>query len=76
MVPQAAVTGEGFKTEIDGEGWLVKSVEHTLGDGEFATQIELERQSDGNAREQEDVEDPVIAPRRIKVQLSYINYFY
>lgn len=74
--PQAAVTVEGFKPEIDGEGWLVKSVEHTLGDGEFTTQIELERQSDGNAREQEDVEDPVIAPRRIKVQLSYINYFY
>jgi len=32
-MPQAAVIVEGFKPEIDGEGWLVKSVEHALGMG-------------------------------------------
>ena len=48
LMPQAAVTVEGFKPEIDGEGWLVKSVEHALGDGGFTTQIELERQGQGD----------------------------
>jgi phage protein D len=55
---------EGFKPEIDSEDWLVKSVEHTLGDGGFTTHIELERQGDGNARDQEDVEDLVNDPKK------------
>lgn len=56
LMPQAAVTVEGFKPEIDGEGWLVKSVEHALGDGGFTTQIELERQGGGDAQAQDDAE--------------------
>lgn len=56
LMPQAAVTVEGFKPEIDGEGWLVKSVEHALGDGGFTTQIELERQGDGDAQAQDEAE--------------------
>lgn len=50
LMPQAAVTVEGFKPEIDGEGWLVKSVEHYLSDGGFTTQIELERQGEGDVQ--------------------------
>ena len=57
LMPQAAVTVEGFKPEIDGEGWLVKSVEHALGDGGFTTQIELERQGDGDAQAQDEADD-------------------
>lgn len=53
-MPQAAVTVEGFKLEIDGEGWLVKSVEHALGDGDFTTQIELERQGGGEAASEDE----------------------
>ena len=57
LMPQAAVTVEGFKPEIDGEGWLVKSVEHALSDGGFTTQIELEREGAGDARVRDDVSD-------------------
>jgi phage protein D len=64
LMPQATGTVEGFKPEIDSEDWLVKSVEHTLGDGGFTTHIELERQGDGNARDQEDVEDLVNDPKK------------
>ena len=49
LMPQTPVTVTGFKPEIDGAGWLVKSVEHSLGDGGFTTSIEMELQGSGDA---------------------------
>ncbi|MCL1962474.1 MAG: contractile injection system protein, VgrG/Pvc8 family [Desulfovibrionaceae bacterium] len=61
IMPQSAVTVSGFKPEIDGEGWLVVSVEHSLGDGGFTTRIEMELQGsapDGDAPPPADETDP------------------
>jgi phage protein D len=49
LMPQSPVTVKGFKPEIDGAGWLVKTVEHSLGDGGFVTQLEMELQGSGDA---------------------------
>lgn len=49
LMPQSPVTVAGFKPEIDGAGWLVKTVEHNLGDGGFTTQLELELLGKGDA---------------------------
>lgn len=49
LMPQSPVTVEGFKPQIDGTGWLVKKVEHSLGDGGFTTQLEMERQGSAEA---------------------------
>lgn len=54
LMPQAAVTVEGFKPGIDGEGWPVKSLEHALSDGCVTIQIELERQRGGDAQTQDE----------------------
>jgi phage protein D len=35
-------TTTGFKTEIDARKWLIGNVEHTMGDGGFTTQLQLE----------------------------------
>ncbi|GAA5784871.1 phage late control D family protein [Chitiniphilus shinanonensis] len=44
LFPETPVTVAGFKPEIDGEGWLVVRVVHTLGGGGFTTALELELQ--------------------------------
>lgn len=49
LMPQSPVTVEGFKPEIDGEGWLVKSVEHSIADGGYTTKLECERLGSGDA---------------------------
>lgn len=43
LMPQSPVTVAGFKPEIDGTTWLVKTVQHQLGDGGYTTQLEMER---------------------------------
>lgn len=43
LMPQSPVTVEGFKPDIDGEGWLVKEVVHTLGDGGLISKAQMER---------------------------------
>lgn len=35
--------GIGFKPEIDGQGWLVKEVTHTLDDGGLTSKVQMER---------------------------------
>lgn len=57
LMPQSPVTVDGFKPEIDGEGWLVKSVEHSIADGGYTTQIECERLGSGDAEVQANDED-------------------
>ncbi len=49
LMPQTPVTVAGFKPEIDGSDWLVKTVEHALGDSGFTTSLELELQGSGDA---------------------------
>ena len=43
LMPQSSVTVQGFKPEIDGQDWLVKTVEHTIADGGYTTRLECER---------------------------------
>ena len=50
LMPQSPVSVQGFKPEIDGSDWLVKTVEHALGDGGFTTSLELELQGSGDAQ--------------------------
>lgn len=50
LMPQSPVTVEGFKPEIDGEGWLVKSVEHSIADGGYTTKLECEKLGRGDAQ--------------------------
>ncbi len=42
LVPQTPVTVRGFKDQIDGTGWLVVHTTHSLEDGGFTTQAEME----------------------------------
>lgn len=49
LMPQSPVTVQGFKPEIDGQGWLVKRVEHSLDESGFTTQLEMERQGSTDA---------------------------
>ena len=49
LMPQTPVSVQGFKPEIDGSDWLVKTVEHALGDSGFTTSLELELQGSGDA---------------------------
>lgn len=44
LVPQTPVTVRGFKAQIDGTGWLVERVTHSLEDGGFTAQVEMETQ--------------------------------
>jgi hypothetical protein len=46
-MPQSAVTVTGFKPQTDGTAWLVKTVEHSLGDGGFTTSLEMELPGSG-----------------------------
>lgn len=48
LMPQSPVRVTGFKPEIDGQGWLVKEVTHTLGDGGLSSKIQMERDADLN----------------------------
>ncbi|WP_314973033.1 phage late control D family protein [Comamonas testosteroni] len=43
LMPQTPVRVTGFKTEIDGQGWLVKEVTHTLGDSGLTSKVQMER---------------------------------
>ncbi|WP_081007677.1 contractile injection system protein, VgrG/Pvc8 family [Comamonas testosteroni] len=43
LMPQTPVRVTGFKPEIDGQGWLVKEVTHTLGDGGLTSKVQMER---------------------------------
>lgn len=49
LMVQSPVKVQGFKTEIDGIDWLVKTVEHTLDDQGLVTRLEMERKGSGNA---------------------------
>lgn len=42
LVPQTPVTVRGFKDQIDGTGWLVARATHSLAEGGFTTQVEME----------------------------------
>lgn len=54
VMPQSPIKVAGFKPEIDGEGWLVKEVVHTLDDGSgWTTKASMERGGDGAADVQE-----------------------
>lgn len=46
LTPQSPVAVKGFKPQIDGEGWLVKTVEHRMDDGGFTTRVEMELSGD------------------------------
>lgn len=46
LMAQTPVNVRGFKPEIDGQDWLCKAVEHTLGDNGLTTRLELERRGD------------------------------
>ena len=43
LMPQSPVRVTGFKEEIDGQGWLVKEVCHTLSDGGLGSKVQMER---------------------------------
>lgn len=43
LMPQTPLTVKGFKPQIDGVGWLIKSTEHSLSDSGLTTKIEAER---------------------------------
>lgn len=47
LMVQTPVRVRGFKKEIDGTGWLAKTVEHSLDDNGLTTRLELERQGGG-----------------------------
>jgi len=57
LMPQSPVTVQGFKPQIDATAWLVKSVEHSLGDGGFTTSLELEEQGRGEVNAQVEEQD-------------------
>lgn len=42
LAPQAPVKVSGWKPEIDATPWLTIKVTHTIGEGGFATSVELE----------------------------------
>lgn len=43
LMPQAEVSVQGFKPEIDGQAWRIVKVSHSVGDGGFTTRVEMER---------------------------------
>ncbi|QIL80805.1 phage late control D family protein [Diaphorobacter sp. HDW4A] len=47
LMVQTPVRVRGFKPEIDGTGWLVKTVEHSLDDNGLTTRLEMERMGGG-----------------------------
>lgn len=51
--PQSPVTVTGFKSEIDGQGWLVKEVCHELDEGGLTSKLKMERGSVAVALESE-----------------------
>ena len=52
VMPQSPVQVQGFKPEIDGEGWLVKEVVHSLGDGGLTSKLQMERGISADANTQ------------------------
>ena len=64
LMPQATVIVTGFKKGIDGQPWLVKSVEHSLGDGGFTSQVEMELPGNGEigAQREDDKEGGYMSP--------------
>lgn len=54
LAPQTRMTVSGFKPQIDDTQWLVKSVEHNIGDGGYTTTVEMERGVDADSDDQED----------------------
>lgn len=51
LMVQTPVQVRGFKPKIDGQDWLCKAVEHTLGDNGLTTRLELERRGAGDDEE-------------------------
>lgn len=51
LMVQTPVKVQGFKAEIDGVDWLIKTVEHSLDDRGLITKLEMERKGSGNASE-------------------------
>lgn len=43
LTAQTPVRVKGWKADIDGQGWLVKEVVHTLGDGGLSSKVQMER---------------------------------
>ncbi|MEN2384028.1 hypothetical protein [Comamonas sp. A7-5] len=46
LMPQTPVRVKGFQPEIDGQGWLVKEVTHTLRDSGLTSKVQMERNAD------------------------------
>ncbi|WP_439257109.1 phage late control D family protein [Lonepinella sp. BR2271] len=44
LMPEMPVTLSGFKTMIDGAGWIISKVTHSINDNGFTTQVECELQ--------------------------------
>ncbi|MFT3967751.1 MAG: contractile injection system protein, VgrG/Pvc8 family [Sphingobium sp.] len=42
LYPERRITAQGFKKEIDAQGWLIAQVTHRLGGGGFTTALEME----------------------------------
>lgn len=53
ITAQTPITVQGFKPEIDGQGWLVKEVVHRLGDGGLTGKLQMERGGSEHAHAQE-----------------------
>ena len=47
LMVQTPVRVRGFKPEIDGTGWIIKTVEHSLDDNGLTTRMEMERSGGG-----------------------------
>ena len=54
IIPETPVEVAGFKAEIDGTGWIVTKVTHSLGDNGFTSALEMEVKSGAVP----DVEEP------------------
>jgi len=42
LLPETPVTVRGWKPQIDGTGWLIVKITHTIGDGGYTSQVEME----------------------------------
>lgn len=54
LMPQTPVRMTRFEPEIDGQGWLVKEVTHTLGEGGLTSKIQMERGGGDNEAQEDD----------------------
>lgn len=50
LMPQTPVTVQGFKPQIDGQGWLAREVTHTLDDSGLTSKVQMERSGDDKGK--------------------------